>query len=442
MEDEKNLSGSTGLDRRSFIRNAAGVTAASLVSGAAVNRKIMGANDTIRVAVLGLNGRGWNLVTGLQDLEGVEVVTFCDPDSEVLDRRNAEFQEKYGRGVYLEKDLRKVYDDKEIDAVAIATPNHWHALATIWACQAGKDVYVEKPGSHTFWEGRKMVEAAAKYQRMVQHGTQSRSSSVVREAMEHLRKGTIGNVYMARALIFRWRDDIGVKPMEPVPDNLDYDLWTGPARKRPFSRNLVHYDWHWHWDYGNGDIGNQGIHQTDICLWGLDVGLPRRITSMGGKFLWDDSKETPEVLSSSYHYPEERKMIEVEVRHWCTNPEEDVSVGNIFYGSEGYMTISGSSNFKTFLGQKREPGPSAENGSNDHFANFIEAVRARDEKILNAPVIHAHESSALAHLGNIAYRLGRVLEFDPASESFGSDDEANRMLRRRDREPFVVPEKI
>lgn len=430
------------VNRRSFIKGAAGISAASIVSASAINRNILGANDSIRAAVLGVNGRGWDHVKELQALDGVEVVTLCDPDSEVLERRSAEFQKAYNRGVYLEKDLRKVYDDKNIDVVSIATPNHWHALATIWACQAGKDVYVEKPGSHMLWEGRKMVEAAAKYNRIVQHGTQSRSSTVLKEAVEHLRKGTIGRVYMARAVIFRWREDIGIKPMEPVPENLDYDIWTGPARKRPFSRNIVHYNWHWHWDYGNGDIGNQGTHQTDICLWGLDVGLPRRITSMGGKFLWDDSKETPEQLSSTYHYPEEKKIIEVEVRPWCTNTEADVAVGNIFYGSEGYMTISGSSFYRTFLGQNREPGPSAEKGSNDHFANFIEAVRGRDRSILTAPVENAHKSSALAHLGNIAYRLGRVLEFDPASESFVDDEGANRMLRRKDREPFVVPERV
>ena len=437
----ENKSANGEVNRRSFMKSAAGATA-TLAAAPAINRSILGANDSLRVAVLGVNARGWAHVTGLQDLDGVEVVTLCDPDQEVLDRRAAEFQEKYGRGIYLEQDLRKVYEDKNIDAVAIATPNHWHALATIWACQAGKDVYVEKPGSHTIWEGRKMVEAAAKYKRIVQHGTQSRSSSVVQEAMAQLRKGVIGKVYMARALVYRWREDIGVKPMEPVPEGLDYDIWTGPAKKRPFSRNIVHYNWHWHWDYGNGDIGNQGIHQTDICLWGLDVGLPRRITSMGGKFLWDDAKETPEILSSTFHYPDEKKILEMEVRHWCTNADGDVSVGNIFYGSEGYMTISGSYKYATFLGQKKEPGPTAENGTNNHFANFVEAVRARDEGILNAPVIHAHESSGLAHLGNIAYRLGRVLEFDPASESFVGDKEADNMLHRIDRAPFVVPEKV
>jgi predicted dehydrogenase len=440
MEKSKIMDGS--VNRRSFIKGAAGISAASVVAGSVINRNVQGANDSVRVAVLGLNGRGWAHVEGLQDLDGVEVVTFCDPDSDVLERRAAEFQGKYGRGVHLEKDLRKVYDDKNIDAVAIATPNHWHALATIWACQAGKDVYVEKPGSHTLWEGRKMVEAASKYKRIVQHGTQSRSSSAIQEAISQLRKGVIGDVYMARAVVFRMREDIGIKPMEPVPDNLDYDLWTGPARKRPFSRNIVHYNWHWHWDYGNGDIGNQGTHQTDICLWGLDVGFPRRITSAGGKYLWDDTRETPEVLSSTHQYPEEKKIIEIEVRPWYSNAEGDVSVGNIFYGSEGYMTIGGLSNYKTFLGAKKEPGPSAEKYEGDHFSNFIEAVRDRDTSILNAPVECAHKSSALAHLGNIAYRLGRVLEFDPASESFVGDEEADRMLRRRDRAPFMVPEKV
>ena len=169
----------------------------------------------------------------------------------------------------LEQDLRRVMDNKDIDVVSIATPNHWHALAVIWACQAGKDVYVEKPGSHNIWEGRKMVEATHKYDRIVQHGVQLRSSPAVNEAIQLMRDGYIGRVYMARGLVFRWRGDIGDQGFSPVPEGLDYDLWTGPAPMRPFTRNLVHYNWHWHWDYGNGDVGNQGIHETDLCMWGL-----------------------------------------------------------------------------------------------------------------------------------------------------------------------------
>jgi hypothetical protein len=225
---------------------------------------------------------------------------------------------------------------------------------------------------------------------------------------------------------------------------LDYDLWTGPAQKRPFSRNLVHYNWHWHWDYGNGDVGNQGIHETDLCMWGLDVGLPQQITAMGGKFLWDDCKETPEVLSSTYLYPDENKIIEFEVRPWCTNLEDGAGVGNIFYGKDGYMVIRGYNTYETFLGRKREPGPKGKSPGElaNHFKNFIDAVRARDKSMLHGPVESAHLSSALAHLGNIAYRLERQLKFNPSAERFVNDNEADEMLTRKYRAPFVVPEKV
>jgi predicted dehydrogenase len=428
------------LSRRSFIQNTATASVA-LTIPTIIPARAFGANDRIRAAVLGVNGRGKNHIEGMQRLDNVEIACLCDPDSEVLAQRAGEFQEKYGLKVKTEKDLRRVFDDKEIDVVTIATPNHWHSLATIWACQAGKDVYVEKPGSHNVFEGRKMVEAARKYNRIVQHGVQLRSSTAIQEAIQHLRDGLIGKVYMARGLVFRWRPDIGDKGTEPVPANVDYDLWTGPAQMRPFSRNLVHYNWHWHWDYGNGDVGNQGIHETDLCMWGLDVGLPEKITSMGGKFLWDDCKETPEVQSSIYHYPKEKKIIQFEVRHWMTNAEDGASVGNIFYGDKGYMVIKGYDTYETYLGQKKEPGPSGKAGG-DHYLNFVEAVRSRDESKLNGPVETAHLSSALAHLGNIAYQTGRVLTFDPVTETFPGDTEANAMLSRKYRAPYVVPDKV
>jgi predicted dehydrogenase len=428
------------LSRRSFIQNTATASVA-LTIPTIIPARAFGANDRIRAAVLGVYGRGKNHIEGMQRLDNVEIACLCDPDSEVLAQRAGEFQEKYGLKVKTEKDLRRVFDDKEIDVVTIATPNHWHSLATIWACQAGKDVYVEKPGSHNIFEGRKMVEAARKYNRIVQHGVQLRSSTAIQEAIQHLRDGLIGKVYMARGLVFRWRPDIGDKGTEPVPANVDYDLWTGPAQMRPFSRNLVHYNWHWHWDYGNGDVGNQGIHETDLCMWGLDVGLPEKITSMGGKFLWDDCKETPEVQSSIYHYPKEKKIIQFEVRHWMTNAEDGASVGNIFYGDKGYMVIKGYDTYETYLGQKKEPGPSGKAGG-DHYLNFVEAVRSRDESKLNGPVETAHLSSALAHLGNIAYQTGRVLTFDPVTETFPGDAEANAMLSRKYRAPFIVPDKV
>ncbi len=421
--------------RRTFLVAAGGVVISGLVPGK------VAAGDRIRIAVLGVNGRGKDHIQGLMDLPEAEVVLLCDPDRNVVEGAAKAFESRYNKKVEIAADLRNVYERKDIDAVSIATPNHWHSLATIWACQAGKDVYVEKPGSHNIWEGRKMVEAAHKYKRIVQHGVQLRSSEAVQEAVQLLRKGVIGKVYMARGLVFRWRPSIGQKPEEPVPSYLDYDIWTGPAQMRPFSRRLVHYNWHWHWDYGNGDVGNQGIHETDMCMWGLDVGLPERITAMGAKFLFDDDKETPEVLTSVYHYPNEKKIIQFEVRHWCTNEEHGVGVGNIFYGSDGYMLINGYDTYAVYLGQKREKGPSRK-AEGDHYANFIKAVRSRKTEDQNGPVETAHLSSALAHLGNISYRLGRQLQFDPATEKFVGDSEADAMLTRNYRNPYVVPDKV
>src|SRR5574340_203607 len=293
--------------RRTFFLGASGVAAAGLAKAAP---------DKIRVAVLGVNGRGKDHIAGFSGVPDDEVAMLCDPDVNVLAKRAGEFEKRYGRKVKTEQDLRKVFDNKEIDAVSIATPNHWHSLAAIWACQAGKDVYVEKPGSHNVYEGRQMVEAARKYNRIVQHGVQLRSSEALQEAVELLRSGAIGNVYLARGLVFRRRPSIGHTEAGPAPASLDWNLWQGPAQERPFSRRFVHYNWHWHWDYGNGDVGNQGIHETDMCMWGLGVGLPARISAAGGKFLFDDDKETPEILSVSYGYQSQKKMIQFEVRHW------------------------------------------------------------------------------------------------------------------------------
>ncbi|WP_167617091.1 Gfo/Idh/MocA family protein [Maribellus sediminis] len=438
--------------RRSFIKKTTVAGSAAIVAPTLISANVFGANDRINAAVLGLNGRGKAHVSGLMNQENVQVTTLCDPDMNVLQERQKAFKEKYNKDVSLVQDLRRVFDDKDIDVVSIATPNHWHALSVIWACQAGKDCYVEKPGSHNIWEGRKMVEAVHKYDRIVQHGVQLRSSPAVNQAIQLLREGYIGRVYMSRGLVFRWRPDIGDQGFSPVPDGLDYNLWTGPAPMRPFTRNLVHYNWHWHWDYGNGDVGNQGIHETDLCMWGLDVGLPTKITSMGGKFLWDDCKEVPEVLTSVYHYPEENKIIQFEVRPWCTNSEEGAEVGNIFYGDKGILVVNGYDKFKTYLGQNREPGISGDDGgiaasgidrgaggTDGHFANFIQAVREHDASILNAPVETAHLSSGLAHLGNIAYRMGKVLTFNPQAEYFVNDPEADEMLSRNYREGFEVP---
>lgn len=449
-----------GNSRRSFLRTAAtGAVFAAVTPVAMGGEKAMptvvpasakGANDRIRVAVLGVNGRGKDHIEeimGLAKSANVEVASLCDPDMAVLQERASEFQRKYGKKIAIEQDFRKTYDDHSIDAVALATPNHWHALQTIWACQAGKDVYVEKPATHNIYEGKKMIEAAYKYNRIVQHGVQLRSSVAIREAVKHLEDGLIGRVYMARGLVYRWRPDIGDKGISQIPAGLDYDLWCGPGPMPPFSENLVHYNWHWHWNYGNGDVGNQGIHQTDLCMWGLGVNrLPERITSMGGKFLWDDCKEVPEIQTSVYHYPKEKKIIQFEVRNWCTNLEDGAGVGNIFYGDKGYMVIKGYGTYETYLGQNREKGPSlSKKGELTlHFQNWFDAIRARDMSIQNGPVQTGHLSSSLAHLGNVSYRLGRQLEFDPVAERFKGEgeSEANDMLSREYRAPYLLPDVV
>ena len=409
-----------------------------------LQRGAIGANDRIRIAILGVNSRGKDHMASLMKQNNIAIATLCDPDMNVLRERAKTFEETYKQKVAIEQDFRKVLEDKNIDAVTVAAPNFWHALLAVYACQAGKDVYLEKPATHNISEGKKVIEAAYKYNRIVQHGVQLRSSVAIREAVQHLRNGLIGKVYMARGLVFRWRPDIGNKGVSRVPEGLNYDLWCGPAPMVPFTENLVHYNWHWHWNYGNGDVANQGVHETDLCMWGLDVGLPERITSMGGKFLWDDCKEVPEIQTSIYHYPKQKKIIQFEVRHWCTNREDGADVGNIFYGDKGYLVVKNYGTYESYLGEKREKGPSrSEGGELDlHFANWIDAVRKRDMSIQNGPVESGHLSSALAHLGNISYRLGRQLEFDPIAERFIGDEDANAMMTQQYRAPYLMPEKI
>jgi predicted dehydrogenase len=368
----------------------------------------------------------------------------CDPDRQILNQRAQEFEQRYGRKVQTVTDLRQAIDSKEVDAISVATPHHWHTLAAIWGCQGGKDVYVEKPGAFTLFEGDRLVEAAHRYQRIVQHGVQLRSSKAIQEAVRLLRNGVIGNVYMARGIAYRWRPSIGKQPDEPAPTHLDWNLWQGPAQARPFSKRYVHYDWHWAWAYGNGEIGNQGTHQTDMCLWGLDVGLPTRITADGGKYLWDDDKETPEILTASFEYPEQKKRIEFEIRHWCTENGVGWDSGNVFYGSKGFMLVRGYDTFAVYFGRKREPGPTmrVEGEEEAHFANFIQAVRSRKTSDQTAPVETARAASALVHLANISYRLRRPVEYDPATGCFPNDSAANEMRSRAYRAPFVVPERV
>jgi predicted dehydrogenase len=434
--------------RRDFMKGTATVAAGAAVGLGALRRSTAswaGANDRIRMAVVGVHGQGKGHLNGFSQIEGVEVATICDIDESLWEPRAKEyFTDKGLKKPSFEADIRKVLEDKNINAISIATPNHWHSLATIWACQAGKDVYCEKPLSHEVMEGRRVIQAAAKYDRIVQHGTQIRSSLGIIEAIQKLREGIIGEVYMARGLCYKNRDTIGKMQDSTPPAGVHYDIWLGPAAERPFRENRFHYNWHWYWDLGNGDIGNQGIHQMDIARWGLGVGLPKHVSASGGKFLFDDDKEVPNVLSASFNYPEEGKMGKLlcfEVRPWITNDENGASIGVLFYGSDGYMVIDSYDHYQVYLGKEKKPGPTRNEGG-DHKRNFIEAVRAHDKKILHAPPEEGHPSAALCHLANISYRLKRDLVFDPATETVTGDEEANKMLTRNYRAPFVVPEAV
>lgn len=427
----------SNINRREMLKMSLPATIGAFAIPTIIPNTAFGANDRLRIAVIGVNGRGKDHINGFMALPNVEIATFCDVDKVVSSNAAKEFEKKYNKKVATEQDLRKVFDDNNIDAVSVATPNHWHALAAVWACQAGKDVYLEKPISHDFNEGQKIIAAAKKYNRIVQHGVQRRSSKAIKEAVQHLRNGLIGNVYMARGINYKWRPSLGKLENSPVPDGLDWNLWQGPAEARPFSKNYVHYNWHWHWNYGNGEIGNQGIHELDMALWGMDLGFPEEITSAGGRYLWDDCRETPEVLTTTFNYPKQKKIIEFEVRPWMSNKEDGVEVGNIFYGDKGYMVVPNYNSYKTYLGRNREPGPEGKEGG-DHYENFVKAVLARDTKLQNGPIEQGHLAAGMAHLANISYKLNRKMNFDAKTEKFVNDKEGNAMLTRKYRGPFVL----
>ena len=432
------------VNRRDFLKTssqaAGGLAAAAMLSH---SRKILAANDTVGVAIVGTRGRGKEHILGFHRQPGVKIVALCDVDDGVLHERASQYEKLSGHSPKCYRDMREVLDDKEVDAVSLATPNHWHALGGIWAMQAGKHAYIEKPCSHNIWEGQQLVQAARKYNRICQHGTQGRSSPAVREAIQKLGEGIIGKVYLARGLCYKWRPSIGkVNGAQPIPAGIDYDLWLGPAPQKPLLRQQLHYDWHWQWEYGNGDMGNQGVHEMDMARWGLGVGLPTRIQSMGGHYMFDDDQETPNTLSCTFEYPDEGKMLDFETRHWITNYEGGFgaggsnNVGVLFYGSEGYMELE-YFRYRTYLGQKREPGPKG-SGEGDHFKNFIDAVRSGRRDVLTADIEEGHLSSALCHLGNIAYRSRRTIHFEPATQKILGDEEASLLLTRQYRSPFEV----
>jgi predicted dehydrogenase len=412
--------------------------------------RVMGANERVHVAVIGLGGRGKAHMNAYSQLPEAQIVALCDVDQAALERGQALVEKNIQSKPKGYADMLDVFADKNVDAVSMPLPNHWHALATIRACQAGKDVYVEKPACHNVFEGQRMIDAARKYNRMVQIGSQSRSTAHKMKAMQLLHEGVIGKVYLAKGLCFKRRKSIGHKPDSQVPPGVDWDKFLGPAPMRAFNELRFKYNWHWFWDTGNGDIGNQGIHEMDIARWGLGKpGLPKSVVSTGGKYIYQDDQETPNTQIATFDYGDAELMFEV--RGILTGSEGGLAgnrtsanvIGDLFYGADGWMAVDGAG-FQVYKGEKGEKVMEEKAGDKDqpHFQNFLKAVKSRNQKELNADVAVGVMSANLVHLANASYRVGRKLAFDEKTLSFPADKEATALLTRKYRAPYIVPEKV
>jgi predicted dehydrogenase len=441
--------------RRQFIKRsltAAGVGAGFAIGGTKSTGRVIGASETVRIAVAGLNGRGGSHVAEFLKMSDVAITHLVDPDTRTFEKRLEQVKEQGGRTPRTVQDIRRVLDDHSVDAVSIATPNHWHALMTIWACQAGKDVYVEKPCSHNIHEGRIAVEAARRHGRIVQHGTQGRSSREWALIAAAVQSGKLGRLLVSRGLCYKPRGSIGVKSTVPPPPQLEFDIWLGPAPRQPYHGNLVHYNWHWFWDFGNGDIGNQGVHQMDIARWLMSASrtggatFPKTVISIGGRFGYRDQGETPNTQISIMDFGDAHLVFEV--RGLQTPGFDGQKIGNIAYLDEGVITQKrmGRRNEAVFFPKgKSEPIPLADlvklYGIPDpaevhrgpgagHFGNFLAAMRSRRMYDLNADILEGHYSAALCHLANVSYRLGEDVPYRKAESAFGADKEARETLAR------------
>jgi len=425
------------MQRRTFLLGA------SLVSVGA-----RAANDTVGIGVIGLGGRGRDHLKYYSKLPDARIVAICDVNQAQTERAAQIVEKLQGHKPRVHRDLRNLFENKDVDAVSIATPNHWHALATIWACQAGKDVYCEKPASYNIFEGRAMEAAARAAKRIVQIGMQGRTIAHKQRAMDLLHSGAIGQVYMARGICFKRRPSIGHAPTEPVPAGLDWDLFLGPAPMRDYTKSRYQYNWHWFWDTGNGDIGNQGIHEMDLARRGLGRDLPTGVAATGGKYVYDDDQETPNTQIATFDYGDAQLVFEVRGLNTGGEPGIPASgpnfIGVTFFGSKGFMAVD-EHGFQIFLGDKREPGDSMKHAEGEiddtipHMANFLKAVKSRNPADLTADVSVGVASAALVHMANISYRVGRKLNYDSASGTFTGDADANAMLSRPVyRIPYVV----
>lgn len=486
--------------RRNFLKSTLAAAASVTIAGTKSSGRVLGANDTIRVGVAGLNGRGGAHISAFTNMPGVEVAYLIDPHMGTWAKTVKAVESRTKKSPKTVQDVRKALDDKNLDVITIATPNHWHALMTIWACQAGKDVYVEKPCSHNIHEGRIAVETARKYERIVQHGTQSRSGSWAMMP-ELVKSGKYGKLLVSRGLCYKdsgtgrtTRGDIGFKPPKAPPAELDFNIWLGPAPEQPYHENIVHYRWHWFWDFGNGDIGNQGVHEMDKARWAIPgATLPKSVISVGGRIGFKDQGQTPCSQLAIFDFGETQLIFEVRGLKTKPYPGLNNGVGNTLHfeagtvaGNRFYPKDGGKPEPLAKMAYKRGPGlgPDGEGG---HFGNFIAAVRSRKVGDLNADILEGHYSAALIHLANISYRLGhpepfqprtralagnaaaedalvrmeehlgkeqniqldaerltvgRPLKVDAKTESIVGDSEANRLRTRPYRKEFAVPDKV
>ena len=473
--------------RRSFLKASLVTTTAAFSMPARFWAQVPGSNGDIRVAVIGFHGQGGSHIESLLKAKGARISALCDVDADVLRGGLT----KIGQ-IETYSDIRKLLESKNVDAVSIATPNHWHALATIWAIQAGKDVYVEKPVSHNVSEGRRMVEFARKYNKIVQTGTQSRSSIAgIKAAVAWVREGNLGKIKVARGLCYKRRASIGkVTGPQPIPANIDYDLWCGPALKLPLMRKKLHYDWHWVWNTGCGDLGNQGIHEMDVARWFLGVTeLSPRVFALGGRLSYVDDGETPNTMVIYHDYPGAPLIFEVRGLPSSTGSNKmdkykGADIGIVIECEGGHVTVPSYTAATAYDQDGKEIKKFS--GSEGHHDNWLKAVRSRDKEMLNADILEGHLSSALCHTGNISYRLGATkspdqikeavqgdkglaeafgrmtehlaangvditsekvtlglpLNFDPKSERFLKNRKADALLTRPYRAPFVVPNKV
>ena len=445
------------IKRRGFIKKSMLVSAGMAIGAPAYIKGFVQnkPSDIINVAVSGINDRGGfyggsGHTANYTKIKNSRVVAICDVDENLFPKAIADIEKLGGIRPKIFVDFRELLDNKEIDAVSIATPDYWHALQAIWACQAGKDVYVEKPMSYTIEEGRKMVQAARKYNKVVQVGTQHRSNIISQKAIQLLHEGVIGDVYMGRATVYRHRPSIGRVQNSPVPDGIHWDLYRGPAPMIPFNMNHFHYKWHWYWDTATGEFGNNGVHGMDRIRMGMKKNVhPTKISCCGGFYAFDSDQEVPNLQVATFEY-DDGSVMEMEVRSLYTPDEEG---GLLFLGTKGYMQLGGNS-FEVYLGTKKEPGPSMTSkdlevdedrkaGIEPHFVNFLDCVRSRKWQNLAADVLEGHMSTSMMLMGNIAYRTGRKLTFDGKTEKFVNDDEANNYLTRQEyRKPYLLPKEV